>query len=223
MRAPSTGITPEGIPSIALTAFASLVFAVFGCWFMSVLFLLLCWFSCHFFRDPERVIPDGDGRAVSPADGKVIKISRMLDPFSGEERETICIFMNVFSVHVNRVPVGGTIRKVQYHPGKFLNAAWDKASHDNERCAYLIEESDGSRWSFVQIAGLIARRIVCRVEPGDALARGERMGMIKFGSRVDVYLPAGYDVKVQVGDQVFAGQSLIAQKNNSSADNASEQ
>lgn len=216
MRAPSTGITPEGLPGIALSAFASLIFAISGCWFMAVLFLLLCWFTCHFFRDPERVVPDGGGLAVSPADGRVIKISRMRDPFSGEERDAVCIFMNVLSVHVNRVPVAGSMKKVLYHPGKFLNASWDKASHDNERCAYLIEESDGSRWTFVQIAGLIARRIVCRVEPGDVLTRGERMGMIKFGSRVDVYLPAGYEVKVKTGDRVFAGQSLIAQKNGNS-------
>ena len=118
--------------------------------------------------------------------------------------------MNVFSVHVNRAPVAGTVEGIRYFPGAFVNAAFDKASTHNERCAYSMRDADGNPWTMVQIAGLIARRIVCRVDEGDALARGERYGMIRFGSRVDLYLPQGYVVATRIGEQVFAGQSVVA-------------
>lgn len=212
MHKPSSGITPEGIPSIGLSALAALVFALLEWWFPSLLCLGLTAFSLHFFRDPERVTPATPDVAVSPADGKIIKISQMADPFTGEMRQCVCIFMNVFSVHVNRSPVAGTVDAIAYHPGKFINAAFDKASHDNERCAYALTDAEGNSWSMVQIAGLIARRIVCRVEQGEPIRRGERFGMIKFGSRVDVYLPASYTPAVVIGQQVFAGQSVLAKK-----------
>ncbi len=118
--------------------------------------------------------------------------------------------MNILSVHVNRAPVDCVVEDIRYWPGKFVNAAFDKASTDNERCAYRLRGVDGRAWSMVQIAGLVARRIVCRAEPGDALARGQRYGMIRFGSRVDLYLPRGYVAAVRIGEQVFAGQSVIA-------------
>ncbi len=210
MRTPQCGITREGLPSIGLSAFAALVFAVMGYDCLPILFLLLTAFSCHFFRDPERVVPNAPGLGVSPADGKIVGIARKPDPFSGEERECVSIFMNVISVHVNRSPAAGRVTGIAYHAGQFLNAALDKASTDNERCAYQLAEESGQVWSFVQIAGLIARRIVCRVEVGDELKRGERFGMIKFGSRVDVYLPPEYKCLVQVGKQVFAGQTALA-------------
>lgn len=213
MRKPSIGLTPEGIPAIGLCTLATLTFAIIGCWVMAVIFLLLTWFCCHFFRDPERVTPTGPGLAVSPADGRVIRIQPMADPVTGETRTCVCIFMNVFSVHVNRSPITGTVRDIAYHPGKFFNAAWDKAATDNERCAYRIEGRDGKSWTMVQIAGLIARRIVCRVDEGDTLTRGERYGMIRFGSRVDLYLPDGYCATVNVGEQVFAGQTIVARRN----------
>ena len=212
MRKATPGVTPEGIPAIGLAAFASLIFALVGCWPMALLFLLLTAFALHFFRDPERVVPKGPGLAVSPADGKVIRIEQRPDPFSGEQRQCISIFMNVFSVHVNRAPVAGTVKAVAYHPGLFLNASFDKAARDNERCAYSLEDADGAVWSMVQIAGLVARRIVCRVEEGDALNRGERFGMIKFGSRVDLYLPEGYAPAVEIGDAAAAGQTVLAEK-----------
>ncbi len=212
MIKPSAAVTPEGFPTIGLTALASLVFAMVDCWFMALVFLLLCWFSVHFFRDPARVVPSAPGLGVSPADGRIINIQPMADPFTGESRLCICIFMNVFNVHVNRFPVEGTVEALAYHPGKYFNASWDKASALNERCAYGIVDTDGNRWSMVQIAGLIARRIVCRAEEGDTVKRGERCGMIRFGSRVDVYLPEGYESKVAVGEQVFAGQSILAVK-----------
>ncbi len=213
MRKASIGITPEGVPAIGLCALVTLSLAMLGCATGSFVFMLLTWFCCHFFRDPERVVPTAPGLAVSPADGKVVRVQTMPDPFTGQPRTAVCIFMNVFSVHVNRAPVAGTVTGIAYHPGKFLNAAWDKASTDNERCAYQMTEDGGSTWTFVQIAGLIARRIVCRTDEGDTLDRGERFGMIRFGSRVDLYLPDDYSPSVNVGEQVFAGQTIVARRN----------
>lgn len=212
MQKPSIGITPEGWPVIGLTALSSLIFALIGCWPMATIFLVLVWFSCHFFRDPERVVPQGTGLVVSPADGRVIRIDKRVDPITGVSRTCICVFMNVFSVHVNRAPVAGTVTNIHYHAGAFVNAAWDKAATDNERCAYAMENAAGDSFTFVQIAGLIARRIVCRVSIGDTLERGERFGMIRFGSRVDLYVPEDYSPAVVIGGQVFAGQSVVARK-----------
>jgi len=214
MKLPSIGITPEGFPIIALTALTSLIFAMISCVTMAIFFLILVWFSCHFFRDPERVIPQGAGLVVSPADGKIISISDSFHPVTGEKGICICVFMDVFSVHVNRAPISGTITNIEYHSGKFFNASWDKASTDNERCIYRMTDEHGQNFTFVQIAGLIARRIVCRVENNDTLKRGQRFGLIRFGSRVDLYLPEGYIQAVKIGEQVFAGQSILAQKTN---------
>ena len=172
------------------------------------------WFALHFFRDPERVVPTDPDCAVSPADGKIVRIEEKEDPMSGETRVCVSIFMNLFNVHVNRMPVAGTIRHITYWPGKYFNASLDKASKYNERCGFLAEAADGSTWSFVQIAGLVARRIVCRTEEGDTLARGERFGMIRFGSRVDLYLPSGYIPVTALGDTVLAGQTIVARKKN---------
>ena len=212
MRPARCGITPEGWPCIGLTALAALVFACLDWWPAALIFLALCWFSVHFFRDPERVTPTGPGLAVSPADGRVIRVETRPDPFSGEARQCVSIFMNVFNVHVNRAPVACTVQGILYLPGKFLNASFDKASTDNERCAYLVRDDGGRPWVMVQVAGLIARRIVCRVEEGDTLARGERYGMIRFGSRVDLYLPPDYSAVVTNGDVVAAGESILARK-----------
>ncbi len=211
MRKASMGITPEGWPCIFLCAFTALVFAFF-CWPMALVFVLLTWFSAHFFRDPERVVPQEENTAVSPADGKVIRIDMRPDPITGKSKMCICIFMNVFSVHVNRMPVAAKVTDIHYHAGKFFNAAWDKAATDNERCAYAMQDAEGKEWEMVQIAGLIARRIVCRTDVGDELQKGERFGMIRFGSRVDLYIPEGYIPAVSVGEQVFAGQSIVARK-----------
>ena len=212
MRTPSVGIAPEGWPFIGLCAFSSGIFALIGLWPPACIFLFLTWFSAHFFRDPERVTPSAPGLAVSPADGKVIGIGQRKDPITGEDRVCIAIFMNVFSVHVNRSPVEADVEAIHYHPGKFLNASLDKASTDNERCAYLLRDADGGSWTMIQIAGLVARRIVCRAEEGDRLARGQRYGLIRFGSSVDLFIPAGYTPTCAVGDQVFAAQSVVARK-----------
>ena len=209
MRHGSIGIAPEGYPFIFLSAFSAVIFGLIGCWPLACIFLLLAWFSGHFFRDPERVVPTEVNVAVSPADGKVIKIHPAEDPLTGETRTCVSIFMNVCNVHVNRSPVAGKITAIKYYPGKFFNAAWDKASTDNERCAYRVAGKDGD-FTMVQIAGLIARRIVCRVEEGDKLNRGERFGLIRFGSRVDLYLPENYTPVVSIGDHVFAGQTVVA-------------
>lgn len=212
MRKPYAAITPEGYHSIFLTGFASLIFALIGCWPLAFAFLLLTGFACHFFRDPERVVPARKNIAVSPADGKIIRIAGAADPFSGESRQCISIFMNVLNVHVNRIPVSGTIKAIEYKPGRFLNASLNKASEDNERCLYSIADKDGGSWSMVQVAGLVARRIVCRVERGEEVEMGERFGMIKFGSRVDLYIPEGYIPEVMVGDVVMAGTTVLARK-----------
>ncbi|MBC2668593.1 phosphatidylserine decarboxylase [Novosphingobium piscinae] len=177
-----------------------------------------------FFRDPLRVTPQGDGYLVAPADG-LITLIRKVDPprelvlddgtgtvgLPSAQVTRISIFMSVFDVHINRAPIGGTVRRVVYIPGKFMNADLDKASEDNERQHILIERSDGMRIGFTQIAGLVARRIVPFVKPGDILAAGQRVGLIRFGSRVDVYLPEGTEPRVLLGQRVVAGETVLAE------------
>lgn len=212
MRKATTGLAPEGLPSLLITGLATLATAALGCVILTILFFVLFLFCCNFFRDPERITPTGDGIGVSPADGRIVSIRTAPDPISGEPRQCIGIFMNVFSVHVNRIPVSGTIKEIRYFPGKFINASWDKASTDNERCAYVIKDSKNASWTVVQIAGLLARRIVSHVEVGDKLNAGQRFGMIKFGSRVDVYFPDKYEPAVGVGDPVWAGETILVKK-----------
>ena len=176
-----------------------------------------------FFRDPERVVPQDDKLVLSPADGLVTLIQQVeppaelqVDDGSGSRGlargpvTRISIFMSVFDVHINRTPIGGTVRRVVYIPGKFLNADLDKASEENERQHILIERPDGVAIGFTQIAGLVARRIVPFVKPGDILAAGQRVGLIRFGSRVDVYLPKGTDSQVVLGQKIIAGETVLA-------------
>ena len=212
MHKPSIGITPEGAPCLILGALATLVCAMLGCFVFTVIFFLLFAFCMHFFRDPERIVPRGEGLAVSPADGRVVSIRMAPDPVSGESRQCIGIFMNLLNVHVNRIPVSGEIVDIRYYPGKFINASWDKASTDNERCVYVVKDDKKTEWTVVQIAGLLARRIVSYVEVGDKLNAGQRFGMIRFGSRLDIYLPEGVDPLVGVGDSVWAGETVIAKR-----------
>ncbi len=184
--------------------------------------LVLC--IAAFFRDPVRVTPQGDAFIVSPADGLVTLIRQMDPPRELVQDDgsgvpgllpgpvtRLSIFMSVFDVHINRAPIGGTVRRVVYIPGKFMNADLDKASDENERQHLLIERSDGLRIGFTQIAGLVARRIIPFVKPGDMLAAGQRFGLIRFGSRVDVYLPAGTEPKVLIGQKVIAGETVLAE------------
>jgi len=212
MLKPSVGITPEGAPFIALGVFLTLLCAILDYELATLVLLLATLFTGYFFRDPQRVVPQEPGTAVCPADGRVVRVGPARDPLTGQERTCVSIFMNVFNVHVNRMPVSGRVSRIEYIPGKFLNASLDKASEHNERCILEVADAEGSSWTMVQIAGLVARRIVCRAEPGDELARGQRYGVIRFGSRVDLYLPDGYSAALQVGDRTVAGQSIAARK-----------
>ncbi len=212
MRIP---IAPEGWPfilgSLAVTAVLWFVDISIGFYSLFYPALSLSLFIIWFFRDPERVIPEGDGAIVSPADGKVIIVEEVdEDRFLKSRAMKISIFMNVFNVHVNRAPASGRIVDIFYNPGKFFNASFDKASLLNEQNALLIEADNGKRYVANQIAGLIARRIVCRAKPGDALVKGARFGLIRFGSRLDVFLPTDVKVKVKVGEKVSAGSSILA-------------
>jgi phosphatidylserine decarboxylase len=176
--------------------------------------LLLTAWMAFFFRDPPRVTPDGDDVVVSPADGTVSAIAERLPPpemeLGDQPRTCVSVFLNIFDVHVNRAPVGGRITRLAYHPGRFLNAALDKASDENERQSYRIETGSGDLYGFVQIAGLVARRIVRFVEEGDVVEAGQRVGLIRFGSRCDVYLPQGVVPLVAVGQRAIGGETVLA-------------
>ncbi|MEO5362409.1 MAG: phosphatidylserine decarboxylase family protein [Magnetococcus sp. DMHC-8] len=177
----------------------------------SLLLWVLAGWCVWFFRDPERQPPPGTGLVIAPADGRVIAIEEVAHaPLSGQAARKCSIFMNVFSVHVNRCPISGQVTDLAYHPGRFFNAALDKASLENERMAILVTAPNGVALTFVQVAGLIARRIICRLQPGQTVTQGERFGLIRFGSRVDVYLPLSARLAVQLGDQTRAGETVMA-------------
>lgn len=206
-------INREGWPFIALFALAALLlgqlWAPLG-WFG---LLLTCW-CAWFFRDPDRVTPVRDGLVISPADGVVQMVGLAPPPPELEMGEAprlrISVFMSVFSVHINRVPADGTVLKTSYRPGKFLDASLDKASADNERMSVLLGRADGRQIAFVQIAGLVARRIKCDLHDGQAVRAGSRFGLIRFGSRVDVYLPEGVAPLVALGQSIIAGETVLA-------------
>jgi phosphatidylserine decarboxylase len=217
-------IHPEARKFAAVAAVLCLVFAFLAwetfAWPMGMLVIGIC----AFFRDPQRVTPQSDRCIVAPADGLVTLIQKVQPPRElavddgsgavklGENPVTrVSIFMSVFDVHINRAPIGGTVRRVVYIPGKFVNADLDKASEENERQHILIERGDGAAVGFTQIAGLVARRIVPFVKPGDMLAAGQRVGLIRFGSRVDVYLPEGTEPRVIMGQKVVAGETVLAE------------
>lgn len=210
MRQSSFSVCKEGLPYIGLGAFVTLVLAVLGWSFMALSALIVTILTLNFFRDPERVTPQAPGLAVAPADGRIVSVGPAKDPATGETRQKVSIFMNVFNVHVNRTPVAGKVEAITYFPGKFLNASLDKASEENERNQFRIVDSDGHSWTVVQIAGLIARRIVCWAEEGDEVRRGQRIGLIKFGSRVDLYLPDAYEVCVTINQRTCAGFTVMA-------------
>jgi phosphatidylserine decarboxylase len=203
-------IAREGWPFLALAiAVAALATYFFGTW--SVPFWIIAVFVLQFFRDPARVIPQNPNAVLSPADGRIVVVAKAHDPYANREALKISVFMNVFNVHSNRSPVDGRIEKVEYFPGKFVNADLDKASLQNERNALTITASNGQMVTCVQVAGLIARRILCYMKQGDMLSRGQRYGFIRFGSRVDVYLPLTATPKVTVGDKVSATETILAE------------
>ncbi|HET7832566.1 MAG TPA: phosphatidylserine decarboxylase [Gallionella sp.] len=203
-------IAREGWPFLAGSVVIALLLSNTVGGGIAALAWLVALFVLQFFRDPARVIPQDVGAVLSPADGRVIKVERTQDPYGQRDAILVSVFMNVFNVHSNRSPVDGTVQKVQYFPGKFVNADLDKASAENERNAVVVQTNDGQTVTFVQVAGLIARRILCYVKPGDQLARGQRYGFIRFGSRVDVYLPLDAKVKVSIGDKVSATTTILA-------------
>jgi phosphatidylserine decarboxylase len=187
---------------------ALLVTWLAGWW--SIPFWLILVFVVQFFRDPHRAIPQTPGVALSPADGRVVLVGKARDPYLEREALKISVFMNVFDVHSNRSPLDAEVKRTWYNAGSFLNAALDKASVENERAALHLRTDEGTDVTCVQIAGLVARRILCYAKEGDRLARGQRYGFIRFGSRVDVYLPTTASPQVSVGDTVTAGISVVA-------------
>jgi len=204
----------EGYRFIGIFAAVTLVLFWLGLEWLGWLGVVLTLWCAYFFRDPERVTPLRDGLVISPADGRVSAIELVVPPpeldLPREPVTRISVFMNVFDVHVNRSPLDGRIRRIAYIPGAFLNAELDKASEDNERQALTLELADGRLVGVVQIAGLIARRIVKFVNEGDRLIAGQRFGLIRFGSRVDVYLPAGTQPLVCIGQRAIAGETVLA-------------
>ena len=210
MRNQNKPIAQEGYPFIGLFAFVTLVFALLDWGFLTLVLLALTLFTIYFFRNPERIIPDGENLVVAPADGKVIFVGDVEEPRYFQERVTkVSIFMNVFNVHVNRAPCDGKVVEMYYQKGEFLNASLDKAADCNEQAGILQETGSGKRILFVQIAGLVARRIVTYPVVGDMLERGMRYGLIRFGSRVDIYFPKGSDVDVTLGETTVAGETIL--------------
>lgn len=211
MLKPQIPVAKEGYPFIGFMAFITLVFALLSYDWLVWPCLVLTVFVLSFFRDPERFVPPEEDTMVSPADGKVIIAEKVTDDtFTEGEAFKISIFMNVFNVHVNRAPMGGTVEKILYRPGKFYSADSERGALQNEYCGTVLRTASGKKIAFVQIAGLIARRIICWLEPGDSIIKGRRFGLIRFGSRVDLYLPVDSEIRVQVGQKVRSGETPIA-------------
>jgi phosphatidylserine decarboxylase len=203
-------IANEGLPYVLCAAFVTFITAVLGWPALTVVFLILTLFTGHFFRDPQRVTAAGPDEVTSPADGRIISIQKVEETrFLDKSVLKISIFMSVFDVHVNRIPFSGTIRGTAYQPGRFLPADRARASRENEQNWIWIQTVTGADIVMTQVAGLIARRIVCWPTTGDLVIRGERFGMIRFGSRMDVYVPENSDVLVAPGDHVHGGETVL--------------
>jgi phosphatidylserine decarboxylase len=203
-------IAREGWPYLTISLLVAAGVSWFWGWW-SLPFWILYFFILQFFRDPPREIPQGEGLVLCPADGRVLFVGVTRDPYRNVDALKISVFMNVFNVHSNRSPVDAVVKDVIYSKGLFVNASFDKASSDNERNALVLRMDDGRELSCVQVAGLIARRILCYVKPGDRLTRGQRYGFIRFGSRVDVYLPTEARPRVAIGDKVKATTTVFAE------------
>jgi len=204
-------IAREGWPHVAVAATLAVAATAGGGWVVGMPFWILLAFVLQFFRDPARDIPSVANVVVSPADGKVVTVEATRDPYLARDALKISVFMNVFNVHANRSPVDGEVRDAWYHAGAYVNASLPKASTENERQALWLRTATGLDVTCVQIAGLIARRILCYAKAGERLARGQRYGFIRFGSRVDVYLPPASRSRVAIGDKVYAGETVIAE------------
>jgi phosphatidylserine decarboxylase len=203
-------IAREGWPFLGGAVVVSILVALTFGWGWSIPLWLAALFILQFFRDPAREVPEDPRAVVSPADGRIVSVEKARDPWLEREALKVSVFMNVFNVHSNRAPVDGTVKRRWYHRGSFLNAALDKSSTENERNALWLRTAAGDDITCVQIAGLIARRILCYVDEGAELVRGQRYGFIRFGSRLDLYLPPGAEVKAALGDKVYAAESVIA-------------
>lgn len=201
----------EGWPHIAVAIAIMLVLAWIGGAIGAVVGIVVVAFVVQFFRDPPREIPSQPNAILSPADGRIVAVGPARDPWLERDSLRISVFMNVFNVHSNRSPVDGEVKNAWYHAGAFVNAALDKASTENERNALHLRTGDGQDVTCVQVAGLVARRILCHVKAGDRLARGQRYGFIRFGSRVDVYLPPDARPRAAIGDVVYATESILAE------------
>ncbi|GAB4342571.1 MAG: phosphatidylserine decarboxylase family protein [Desulfobulbaceae bacterium] len=211
MKSPKIPVALEGYPFILFAAFATLITALVECSWGATAGLALTGLVLWFFRDPERVVPVEENAAISPADGKIIVVEKIMDDrFLHREVLKISIFMNVFNVHVNRFPLTGTVKEIRLVPGRFYSADTEKGALHNEHCALLVTTKGGSEYAVVQVAGLIARRIVCWAEQGDTLESGQRYGLIRFGSRVDLYLPPQTEALVNKGQKVRAGETILA-------------
>jgi phosphatidylserine decarboxylase len=208
-------IAREGWLFVAIAVAAAIAATLFAGWGWSVALWLIALFVLQFFRDPPRAIPSDAKAVLSPADGRVVVVERAHDPYLKRDALKFSVFMNVFNAHSNRSPVDGVVREAWYHAGSFVNAALAKASLENERNALWIKTPDGTDVTCVQVAGLIARRILCYVKAGDRVTRGQRYGFIRFGSRLDVYLPLSAVPKVSVGDNVHAASSVLAELSSS--------
>jgi phosphatidylserine decarboxylase len=210
MNYPHPVIAREGWPILAGAVIVAAIVTWFGGWW-STPFWLFAVFALQFFRDPARELPNDPRAIVSPADGRVVRVEKAHDPHADREALKISVFMNVFNVHSNRIPVDGIIKTMQYFPGKFVNADLDKASLENERNAMVITTPAGQTVTCVQVAGLIARRILCYAKPGETVGRGQRYGFIRFGSRVDVFLPLEARARVTIGEKVSATSTILAE------------
>ncbi|NTV12059.1 MAG: phosphatidylserine decarboxylase [Zoogloea sp.] len=208
---PHPVIAREGWPFLAGSVLIALIGGSLGGFWLGLPLWILALFVLQFFRDPARPIPSEPKAVLSPADGRIVAIEPVRDPYLGRDALKISVFMNVFNVHSNRSPVDGEVKERWYNPGQFVNAALEKASLENERNALHIRTDDGRDVTCVQVAGLVARRILCYVEAGAKLARGQRYGFIRFGSRVDLYLPTDTRVRVTIGDKVSASSTVLAE------------
>lgn len=210
MKEPQIPMAREGYPFIVFIAFATLITALIGYELVALILLFLTGFVCYFFRDPERIIPEVEDCVVSPADGKVILVEKIFDDrFVNDHVYKVSIFMSIFDVHVNRLPFPGEVEKIEYKAGSFYAANTDQGGLANEHCALILSTPKNFRYAVVQIAGLVARKIVCWAEKGDTIERGSRFGLIRFGSRVDIYLPQQLQIDVRAGQRVRAGETII--------------
>ena len=211
MNYPHPIIAKEGWPFLAITGLVTVLLGLYGPIWATVLAGIAFLFVLQFFRDPPRFIPSDPRAVLSPADGRIVVVEKTRDVYADREALKISVFMNVFNVHSNRIPIGGQVKSVDYFPGLFVNADLDKASTQNERNAVVITTDTGATVTAVQVAGLIARRILCYIKPTEAVEKGQRYGFIRFGSRVDVYLPVDSVPKVAIGDKVSASSTILAE------------